>query len=308
MNPDKYKELSPEALFGRMGEARALFLIDITVSEHFRRLHLPRARNACVFQVTFMDQVRMITKDKQSEIVLYGASGKSMDAVTAAEKLAREGYRHLSVLRGGIEAWRAASLPLEGEALHDPGDPQTVLTLSDGSYRVDSDRSMIEWRGRNSSTTHVGTVKIAAGELTVKAGNIAGKFAIAMESITNINLEGDALQPVLVAHLKSDDFFLTHVFPTATFEIISAKPVKDAFLSRPNVEIRGTLALRGAKAPLDFMATVSELPEKGLTAEAHFDIDRTKWGVIYGSSRFFEFLGMHLVFDLISFQVRIVAF
>lgn len=27
----------------------------------------------------------------------------------------------------------------------------------------------------------------------------------------------------------------------------------------------------------------------------------------YGSARFFENLGMHLVFDLISFQVKIVA-
>ena len=30
-------------------------------------------------------------------------------------------------------------------------------------------------------------------------------------------------------------------------------------------------------------------------------------GVIYGSTRFFEHIGMHLVFDLISFQVKIVA-
>jgi hypothetical protein len=29
--------------------------------------------------------------------------------------------------------------------------------------------------------------------------------------------------------------------------------------------------------------------------------------VIYGSARFFEHLGMHLVFDLISIAVRIVA-
>jgi len=38
-----------------------------------------------------------------------------------------------------------------------------------------------------------------------------------------------------------------------------------------------------------------------------FDIDRTRWNVIYGSSRFFEHLGMHLMFDPISIQIRIVA-
>ncbi len=41
--------------------------------------------------------------------------------------------------------------------------------------------------------------------------------------------------------------------------------------------------------------------------EGHFDIDRTRWKIIYGSTRFFEHLGMHKVFDLISIQVRIVT-
>jgi len=67
------------------------------------------------------------------------------------------------------------------------------------------------------------------------------------------------------------------------------------------------LELRGVKAQQHFAATVSKTPENGLIAEAHFDIDRTRWGIIYGSARFFEYLGMHLVFDLISVQVRIVA-
>ena len=50
-----------------------------------------------------------------------------------------------------------------------------------------------------------------------------------MNSITNLNHEGDELQSVLIDHLKSDDFFLTKLFPTAKFEILSAKPVKEPF-------------------------------------------------------------------------------
>jgi len=55
------------------------------------------------------------------------------------------------------------------------------------------------------------------------------------------------------------------------------------------------------------MATVTKTPENGLAAEAHFDVDRTRWNIIYGSTRYFEHLGMHLVFDHISIQLRIVA-
>ena len=48
---------------------------------------------------------------------------------------------------------------------------------------------------------------------------MTGAVEIDMDSIENINLEGDELQPVLVSHLKSDDFFLVKAFPKAKFTI-----------------------------------------------------------------------------------------
>jgi rhodanese-related sulfurtransferase/polyisoprenoid-binding protein YceI len=308
MNSNKYKQLSPKELSHWMEENKDLCLIDTLVGDHFSRIHLPNSTNACVFGVAFIDQVKAITKDKDAEIVLYGSSTRSMDAIKAAEKLEQEGYRHINVLRGGIEAWRSAGLAVEGEAVDEPDDPQTLLKLEDRSYRVDTSQSIIEWTGRNPNTSHFGNIKIATGKLAVKDGIITGTFDIDMNSITNINLEGDELQPVLIAHLKSDDFFLTKLFPTAKFKILSSTPIKEPFLSVPNYAINGTLELRGVKAQQNFMATVTKTTENGLAAEAHFDIDRTRWNNIYGSTRFFEHLGMHLVFDLISIQVRIVAF
>ena len=70
---------------------------------------------------------------------------------------------------------------------------------------------------------------------------------------------------------------------------------------------RGSLELRGVRTEIRFPATASTLPGSEVVLEAHFDIDRTRWAVIYGSSRFFEHLGRHLVFDLISIQLRIVT-
>lgn len=308
MNFNKYNLLSPKELYQWMEKNKNFCLIDILLGDHFRRIHLPNSTNACVFEVTFIDQVKAIAEGKDTEIVLCGSSIRSMDAITAAGKLEQAGYRHINVLRGGIEAWRFAGLSLEGEAVDEPDDPQTLLILEDRSYRVDTNQSIIEWTGRNPKTSHFGNLKIAAGELAVKDGIITGTFDIDMNSITNINLEGDELQPVLIAHLKSDDFFLTKVFPTAKFKILSSTPVKEPFLSVPNHKINGTLELRGVKVQQDFMATVTKTPENCLAAEAHFDIDRTRWNSIYGSTRFFEHLGMHLVFDLISIQVKIVAF
>jgi hypothetical protein len=44
-----------------------------------------------------------------------------------------------------------------------------------------------------------------------------------------------------------------------------------------------------------------------VSIEAPFDPDRTRWNALYGSSRFFEHPGMHLVYDLISIELRIFA-
>ena len=45
----------------------------------------------------------------------------------------------------------------------------------------------------------------------------------------------------------------------------------------------------------------------GLVARAHFDFDRTEWGVRYGSGKFYERLGKHLVSDRISVDLKIAA-
>jgi polyisoprenoid-binding protein YceI len=97
------------------------------------------------------------------------------------------------------------------------------------------------------------------------------------------------------------------MFPSAVLTVTEGVPVETPFLSTPNYGLKATLQLRGVKADLAFQATVTKTEGGGLAAEAHFDIDRTRWGAIYGSARFFENLGMHLVFDLISFQVKIVT-
>jgi polyisoprenoid-binding protein YceI len=127
-----------------------------------------------------------------------------------------------------------------------------------------------------------------------------------MHSLKNLNLEGNEWQPVLIAHLKSDDFFFTEKFPTARFTIDSARQISES-LSAPNFEVEGTVELRGVRNNMKFLATISNLPEGAVTAEAHFDFDRTQWNIIYGSSRYFEHLGMHLVFDSISIGLRIAA-
>jgi polyisoprenoid-binding protein YceI/rhodanese-related sulfurtransferase len=306
-NDIKFDYLTPKELSMWIEEKKTFFLIHTLTGIHFQKVHLPGARNACVFEVTFLDQMNSITADKNAEIVLYGSSERSMDALTAAEKLKLEGYQRILILKGGIESWRALGYPLEGESGENADDPETHLLLPEGEYQIDSEQSIIEWFGRNPNTKHFGTIRISKGQIQIENGNMTGAVEIDMDSIENLNLEGDELQPVLVSHLKSDDFFLVKAFPKAKFTINSGQLAEEPHLSSSNYEVNGTLNLRGVKADLSFATTIASTEDGGLIAEAHFDIDRTRWNVIYGSTRFFENLGMHLVYDLISFQMRIAT-
>ncbi|WP_319408433.1 YceI family protein [uncultured Desulfosarcina sp.] len=307
MNTTAIEKMSPKTVHQWVKAEKPLILIDTLSHDHFKAIHLPGAKSACVFEVTFLDQIAAITTDKHTRIVLYGANERTMDAAVAAEKLQRAGFDNLFILDGGINGWRAAGYPAEGESVDMPPPPENLLALKDGTYRVDIDQSVIEWAGHNPNTKHDGTVRIAKGEIGVKDGKPFGTFVIDMNALENKSLAGDELQPVLLSHLKSDDFFFTRLFPTATFTIKSGLPRKDPYLSAPNLDVQGELTLKDVKAELSFPATVYQAHDGTITAKGRFDLDRTRWNIIYGSTRFFEHLGMHLVFDMIHFEVKIVA-
>ncbi|MDY0222295.1 MAG: YceI family protein [Desulfobacterium sp.] len=291
----------------RLVEQPETVLIDLLSQEHFAARHIPKARNACVFQISFLDDMAALVPDKQVQIVVYGASLKTRDVLIALEKLNRAGYENVTYLEGGLEEWRRAGYYLEGDAPNRQDDPQTKIRLADGRYTVDVDASLVEWAGRNPNIRHLGTVDIAKGVLNIQDSTITGTVEIDMNSIHNVNLEGNELQPVLEAHLRSDDFFFSKMFPKAIFIIKEAKRIEPGWLTSPNYHVKGELNLRGVSADLEFDAIASIIDDGSLIVEAHFDMDRTRWNVIYGSTRFFEHLGMHKVFDSISFQIRIVS-
>ena len=290
-----------------LSEKSDIVLIDLLPPEHFGKVHIPNAKSACVFFVSFLDDLAAVVPDKQTSIVVYGSSIRSQDVAMALEKLDRAGYQQVSFLKGGLEAWRGAGYDIEGEETDQQDDPQTIVMLSDGHYTIDPEASQIEWTGRNPNSRHIGTVDIAKGVIDIKDGTVTGKVEIDMNTIHNINLKGDELQPVLEDHLRSDDFFFTKMFPKAVFTFKKVKRIEPGWLTAPSYHVNGELTLRGVSADLDFESTVALLEDSSLALEAHFDIDRTSWNVIYGSTRFFEHLGMHKVFDLLSFQIRMIV-
>lgn len=305
--PPTVGRISAEELDRRLQREDPPLLVDTLTNDHFNQVHIPRAENACVFEVTFLDRIASIVPDKAAEIVVYGARGETRDADTAADKLLRAGYTRVSVLEGGLAGWRTAGLPLEGAAPEPADIPAHPPTIAPRRYSVDTDNSVVEWVGRNPNSHHTGSLHLSEGTLDARETPITGRFVIDLKSIRNTSLEGDELQPVLLAHLLSDDFFWADRFPTAAFTLERLIPIEGSHLTTPNHTVEGALEMMGISVYLQFPATLTTLSDQRLSAEAHFDIDRTHWNIIYGSSRFFDHLGMHVVFDLISVQLKLVT-
>jgi polyisoprenoid-binding protein YceI/rhodanese-related sulfurtransferase len=301
------RRISAGDLQQRLQESDRPLLLDTLTNDHFKQVHIPGAQNACVFEVTFLDQVAALGPDKDDEIVVYGSRAETREAETAADKLTRAGYRRVAVLESGLAGWRADGFTVDGHAPDALDLPPDAPIIEKRRYTVDTETSSIEWVGRNPNTHHTGSLRLIEGTMEAGADTITGRFTIDLKSMRNTSLEGDELQPVLIAHLLSDDFFWAERFPTATFALERLTPISGSHLTTPNYTVEGTLKMMGVGVFLQFPATLTTLPDERLAAEAHFDIDRTHWNIIYGSSRFFDHLGMHVVFDLISVQLKLVT-
>jgi rhodanese-related sulfurtransferase len=281
----------------------AVLIIDVVPREHFEHEHVPGARCACVYEVNFVDQVRALTPDKSKPIVVYGTSANSKASLEAARKLVEAGYTNVRDFRGGLAKWKRAGLPVEGNGEPEAAPPK----LPDRAYALDIERSGIEWVGRNLANRHAGTLRFASGELRVKRGAIVGgHLVLDMKSIADSDIEDRAMRQLLVKHLMSDDFFDVARFPEARFAILETKAIGGCTPGAANYMVNGVLQMKGVERPLSFPAVIGAMGGE-LVAQAHLDFDRTLWNVIYGSGKVFEKLGRHLVNDLVSVQLKIVA-
>ena len=92
--------VSPTELKSWQDEGRSVLVLDVLSSDRFETRHVEGAVQACVFEVSFLDQVHQMGVGKDDTIVVYGSSDGSIDAVTASEKLHKAGYHNTHVMDG----------------------------------------------------------------------------------------------------------------------------------------------------------------------------------------------------------------
>ncbi len=275
-------------------------LIDVLSTESFAMEHLPGAVNFCVYETAFLAHVLAAFPDKAAPLTVYGLNDRTLEAGVALSRLREAGYSNAVTLPGGLEGWKANGGAIERGAL--PAEPLT------GRFTIDTENSAIHWTGRNLFNFHNGKLKLGRGHIDIDENQLVGAvIPVDMNSLQCSDLDDSAINAMLIAHLRSADFFDVETYPQATFTFISARGIAGATAGMANYGIRGLFTLRGHSHEIEFTALIAEKSAGVWVAQATLDLDRTLWGANYGSGKFFARLGQHVVNDLIHLHLKIVT-
>ena len=140
------------------------------------------------------------------------------------------------------------------------------------TYTLDGENTTITFVGAKKDGTHAGGFKKLNGKASVEAGD---PTTLKLEAVIDMNsMYTDAEK--LTAHLKAPDFFEVKRYPKSTFKVTKvAKAEKD-------YKVTGELTMHGETKPIEFPAQI-KATDGELTLTSSFKIDRTKWGISYGS-------------------------
>ena len=186
-----------------------------------------------------------------------------------------------------------------------------VTEATGQTYAVQADQSMVMWEGTKVTGSHNGTVKVSEGTVMMDGDKlIGGEFTIDMTSLNNLDLEGDK-KAYLESHLKgmaednTNDFFNVGQYPTAKFEMTKATALMNNVDA--NYIVSGNLTIKDVTKQVSFRANV--VKELGMVkvSTPQFTIDRTEWGIKYGSAKFFDDLKDKAINDEMGLQIKLAA-
>ena len=175
------------------------------------------------------------------------------------------------------------------------------------AYKLQPQLSTLGWEGKAVTHGHNGSMDFTDGELLVK-GNalVGGTVTVNMKSLKALDIKDAESQGKFVGHMTSDDFFGVEKFPTSTFKIVSVTPIKGAAKDADNATIAGDMTIKGITQRISFPAKVG-VKDGVAAASGKVTIDRTKFGLKYGSKTFFDSIGDKAIYDTFDLTFNVIA-
>jgi polyisoprenoid-binding protein YceI len=168
------------------------------------------------------------------------------------------------------------------------------FTTNAQTNKISTSKSTIKWTGKKVVGSHEGNISFKDGSLTFKNKVLTGgSFNVDMTTITCTDLKAGEGKESLEGHLKADDFFGTEKHKTSTlvFKTVKSK-------GKGVYTVTADLTIKGVKNAITF-----DLSVNGKTATTTLKVDRTKYGIKYGSGSFFDGLGDKAISD--EFELKI---
>ncbi|TAE29055.1 MAG: YceI family protein [Cytophagales bacterium] len=170
------------------------------------------------------------------------------------------------------------------------------------TYKVDTQKSVLNWEGKKVTGAHNGTVQVQDGSLTVDGTKLTGgTFQFDMNSIKALDLTDAGYNAKFIGHMKSEDFFNTTKYPTSKFVITKVTPK-----GGNSYDVTGNMTIKNITNPVTFPATVT-MSGNTITAQGKATVDRTKYDIRYGSKSFFENIGDKAIYDDFTVEMKMVA-
>ena len=174
-------------------------------------------------------------------------------------------------------------------------------------YQLQPQLSTLGWEGKAVTHGHNGSMNFSQGELLVK-GNavVGGTVTVDMKTMKALDIKDAESQGKFVGHMSGTDFFDVEKNPTSVFKIVSVAPIKGAKDKADNATITGDMTIKGVTQRISFPAKVGV--ENGVAAATgKVVIDRTKFGLKYGSKSFFDSLGDKAINDDFTLAFNVIA-
>jgi len=162
---------------------------------------------------------------------------------------------------------------------------QSFANTLDGEVKVKD--AKIVWKGFKVTGAHEGVISLDSGTLIFEEDElVGGNFTVDMTSLTCTDLTG-VYKSKLEGHLKSDDFFDTDKHKESTLSITKASKINATSYS-----VKADLSIKGQTEKIEFVTSLY-----GKKATSSMKIDRTKFGIEYGSGSVFKSLGDKMIYD-----------
>lgn len=183
----------------------------------------------------------------------------------------------------------------------------TAAATGASAYKLQPQLSTLGWEGKAVTHGHTGTIQFTGGDLLVKNNMVVGgTTTVDMKTIKATDITDVEQHTKFVGHMSSQDFFGVEKNPTSTFKIVSVTPIKGAAAAADNATIAGDMTIKGVTNRITFPAKVG-VKNGVAAATGKLIIDRTKFGLRYGSKSFFDSIGDKAIYDDFTLDFNVLA-